>query len=107
MSVVQLADVKAQLNVTFADDDALIQAKIDAAEDYIAKFYTGPTPLCASDPVPPTWPPNPVPPGVIEAVKMLAAHLYENREASLIGVTSAELPFGLMELIGPYRFWSF
>ena len=38
MSVVQLADVKAQLNVTFTDDDMLIQAKIDAAEAYLEQF---------------------------------------------------------------------
>jgi hypothetical protein len=107
VSVVQLADVKAQLNVTFTDDDALIQTKIDAAEDWISKFYTGPAPQCSSAPTPPTWPPNPMPAGLTEAVKMLAAHLYENREASLVGVTSSELPFGLMDLIAPYRFWSF
>lgn len=38
MSVVLLADVKAQLNVTFTTDDALIQGKIDAAEDWISNY---------------------------------------------------------------------
>lgn len=106
MSVVQLADMKAQLNVTFTSDDTLIQAKIDAAEDWISKFYV-PAPSSNGAPVTPTWPPNPVPAGVIEAIKMLAAHLYENREASLVGITSAELPFGLMDLLTPYREWAF
>jgi hypothetical protein len=103
MSVVLLADMKAQLNVTFTDDDALIQAKIDAAEDWISKFYVG-APPCAT----PTWPPaDPVPPAIIEAIKLLVAHLYENREASLVGVTSSALPFGLFDLLTPYRAWAF
>jgi hypothetical protein len=95
VSIVQLADMKAQLNVTFADDDTLIQAKIDAAEGYIANFYNG------------TWPPSTVPNALLEAIKLLAAHLYENREASLVGVTSQDLPFGLFDLITPYRAWAF
>lgn len=96
MSIVQLADMKAQLNVTFADDDALIQGKIDAAESWIGKFVT------------PPWPPtDPAPGALLEAIKLLAAHLYENREASLVGVTSQDLPFGLLDLITPYRVWAF
>ena len=77
-------------------NDALIQAKVDAAESYIANFYNG------------TWPPAaPVPNALLEAIKLLAAHLYENREASLVGVTSQELPLGLFDLLGPYRAWAF
>jgi uncharacterized phage protein (predicted DNA packaging) len=96
VSLVQLADMKAQLRVDFTTDDTLIQAKIDAAESYIANFYNG------------TWPPaDPVPGAILEAIKMLAAHLYENREASLVGVTSQELPFGLFDLLTPYRAWAF
>ena len=40
MSVVLLADAKAQLNIEpgFTNDDTLIQEMIDAAEDYITKF---------------------------------------------------------------------
>src|SRR6185295_16283808 len=38
MSVVQLAEVKEWLDVTFSSDDAKIQALIDAAEDEV-KFY--------------------------------------------------------------------
>lgn len=38
MSVVQLADMKAHLNITFGTDDALIQGKIDAAEKHIEQF---------------------------------------------------------------------
>ncbi|HVA17801.1 MAG TPA: head-tail connector protein [Candidatus Dormibacteraeota bacterium] len=48
-----------------------------------------------------------VPTPFLAAIKLLAAHWYENREASVVGVTSAELPLGLMDLLTPYRVWSF
>lgn len=96
MSVIQLADLKAHLNVTTDADDALIQGKIDAAESWIAAF-TG------AD-----WPPvDPVEGALLEAIRQLAAHLYENREASLVGITAQALPFGLLDLLGPYRAWAF
>jgi Phage gp6-like head-tail connector protein len=99
MSVVQLADAKAQLNLTTTDDDVLVQAQIDAAESYLSAFV-------------PNWPYGPsgtapTPPAVLQAIKMLVSHLYENREASLVGVTVAELPFGLFDLLTPYRTWAF
>jgi hypothetical protein len=90
-----LADAKAQLNLTTTDDDVLVQAHIDAAESYISAFVL-------------PWPPvTPTPPAILQAVKMLVSHLYENREASLVGVTVAELPFGLFDLLTPFRAWSF
>ena len=97
MSVIQLADMKAHLNITFDTDDTLIQGKIDAAESWIASF-TGQV-----------WPPtaDPVPGALLEAIRQLGAHLYENREASLVGVTSQELPFGLLDLLTPFRAWAF
>ena len=42
-----------------------------------------------------------------EAVRQLAGHLYENREATLVGTGASALPFGVMDLLGPYRAWSF
>jgi uncharacterized phage protein (predicted DNA packaging) len=96
MSVIALADLKAQLNITFTDDDDLITGKIAAAEDWISKF------------VGMEWPPtDPVPGALLEAIRQLAAHLYENREATLVGVTSQDLPFGLLDLLTPYRAWAF
>jgi uncharacterized phage protein (predicted DNA packaging) len=96
MSVIDVADLKAHLNITFTTDDNLLASKIDAAEDWISKF------------VGMDWPPaDPVPGALKEAIRQLAAHLYENREASLIGITSQELPFGLLDLLTPYRAWAF
>lgn len=47
------------------------------------------------------------PPPVAEAVRQLAAHLFENREASIVGVTASEIPFGVFDLLTPYRAWGF
>jgi uncharacterized phiE125 gp8 family phage protein len=46
-----------------------------------------------------------VPPRVREAILMLAAHLYNNRETVLVGVTAQELPFGLLDMLSDYRAW--
>jgi uncharacterized phage protein (predicted DNA packaging) len=98
MSIITLTDLKAHLNVTFATDDALITGKIAAAESWIAIFTGENWPSVSADPVDDA---------LKEAIRQLAAHLYANREASLIGVTSQELPFGLLDLLTPYRAWAF
>lgn len=95
--IVTVEELKAHLNITFDDDDALIADKIAVAEacvaeyvgaDLEADFETLPTPLR-------------------EAVKQLAAHFYENREAVLVGATAQTLPLGVFDLVGPYREWCF
>ena len=99
MSVITLDDMKSHLNVTTTDDDTLITAKIAAAEAFITPYVLAATIE--------TDFPSGAPPDLQEAVRQLAAHLYENREASVIGNTPSVLPFGLWDLIGPYRLMSF
>ena len=86
---ISLDDMKAHLRVTIDDDDAIIADKLATAVEWIAK-YTG----IPSD--------SPTPAPVNEAIRQLAAHLYQNREASLVGATAQSLPFGVLDLIGPY-----
>ena len=93
--MISTANLKAHLNITSNADDALLDDKIAASSEWIAQ-YTG-IPLDATD----------IPAPVNEAVRQLAAHLYENREATLIGVTAQSLPFGLLDLLMPYRAWVF
>lgn len=92
---VSLPSLKAHLNLTTGDDDAMLADKLAAASEWVAK-YTG-IPSDSDD----------IPPPVDEAVRQLAAHLYENREASLVGVTAQSLPFGALDLLEPYRMWCF
>ncbi|UXN61721.1 head-tail connector protein [Phyllobacterium zundukense] len=96
MSIVTLSLLKLQLNIDDSADDELLQHKLDAAEAWVAN-YTG-TPWTNYDTVPSD---------VKEGVLLLAGHLYENREATLVGVNPYELPFGLLDMIRPYREWTF
>lgn len=91
---ISLESLKAHLNVTTDADDALLTDKLAAASEWVAS-YTG-APISDDTPAP-----------VNEAIRQIAAHLYENREASLIGVTAEILPFGALTLLGPFRAWSF
>ena len=52
-------------------------------------------------------PEEPVPAPVITAVLQLTAHLYENRELIISGERAYALPYGIFDLIGPYRDWTF
>lgn len=44
---------------------------------------------------------------VDQAILMLAAHWYENREASTVGVTAQSLPLGFDDLIANHRNYTF
>lgn len=89
-----LSDAKSHLNVTFDADDTLIEAKLDAATAWV-EAYTG---AQVTE--------NTAPP-VLQAILMLTAHLYANREASVIGMTADALPFGFLALLDPYRSFYF
>lgn len=103
--IVNVEQMKQQLNLSGipgTDDDALIERKIKAAQGHIERLlgfkieetYGG------TDQ-------GEIPPALVEAVSQLAAHFYENREASLIGVNAQELPFGIWPIINEYREFSF
>lgn len=100
MSIVTVEDAKAHMNVTIADDDTLIGGKIDAAEAWIGRFIG----VALDDAE--TFPDG-TPDPLKEAVRQLVAHLYENREATLVGITMTDVSPGLFDLIAPYREWAF
>ncbi len=50
---------------------------------------------------------NDVPAPLREGVLNLAANYYENREATLVGVSAAALPYGVDSILQEYREWSF
>ena len=94
--IVTLADMREHLGFTADDgtaDDAMIQRKIAAAVAHVEKAAG----ISFDDFE------NDVPEDLREAVRMLAAHLYENREASIVGITASTIPFGFDELVRPYR----
>ncbi|MDD9730452.1 head-tail connector protein [Mameliella sp. AT18] len=90
MALTSITLLKAQLNLDHDLDDALLLHKLDAAETWAASFIGA----ALADPVPAP---------VTEAVLQLAAHWYENREAVAYGGSGAPIPFGVVELLRPYR----
>lgn len=91
---VSLDSMKAHLGVTEDYDDTLIAEKIAVATAFI-EAQIG-KPFADFDPIPAP---------LLEAVRQVAAHLYENREATIIDGSALEVPFGVAELIGPYVEW--
>lgn len=92
--MLDLNTAKQHLNVTFDSDDSLIEAKLEAAKSW-TEAYTGEE-ITENTPAP-----------VNQAVLMLTAHLYANREAAIIGMTADALPFGFLALLDPYRSFYF
>ncbi|THF93401.1 MAG: phage gp6-like head-tail connector protein [Sulfitobacter sp. SK025] len=89
MSNVTLGLIKAQLNLEHDLDDGLLRHKLRVAEEWIAN-HTG-KPFV-----------DPIPASFIEAALQLASFWYVNREAATDMRLSA-VPFGVLELIAPYR----
>ncbi|MEQ8400522.1 MAG: head-tail connector protein [Silicimonas sp.] len=81
--------LKSQLNLDHDLDDELLAHKLSAAEEWIYKF-TG-RDFSASNPA------------MTEAALQLAAYWYEQREAASFGQTTAPVPFGVRDLLSPYR----
>jgi uncharacterized phage protein (predicted DNA packaging) len=94
--LVTLEEMKAHLNITTDDDDALITDKIKAAQNHIEALIPSNSLDNHSDDE-----------DIKEAVRQLAAHFYENREGVLVGVNAQELPMGVYQLIAPHRTWEF
>ncbi|MBE7183439.1 MAG: phage gp6-like head-tail connector protein [Methylobacterium mesophilicum] len=92
MSIVSLGALKAQLQIDFDDFDTLLQSKLDAAEAWAENFMG-----CSIYDFG-----SPLPADIQEAVLQLAAHWYVNREATLVGLNAAMMPFGVISLLSPH-----
>lgn len=97
--VVTLSDMRAALGLTDdfgSADDGLIQRAIDAATAHTARAAGVDFDELAVGA-------DGVPADLRLAVQMLAAHWFENREATIVGVSAAPLPLGFDDLIRPHR----
>lgn len=103
--IVSLMELKQQLNLTpdlGTDDDALLERKIAAAQNHVERllgFKIEERYGAVGQ--------EEIPPALVEAVSQTAAHWFENREATLVGVTAQELPFGVWPIVNEYREYSF
>lgn len=96
MAIVSLAEQKTHMRVDFEEDNAPIQALIDAAQAHLEQLlgYEIETEF-------PT-----VPSDLTEAVMQLAASWYENREATS-GDVPGELPLGMWDIVRERRNYTF
>lgn len=93
-------DLKAHCNVTGNDDNAVLTRFLAAAQAHVERLLG--FKLNNTDELPDG------PPADLElAVLQLAADWYENREASLVGVSAQAIPFGVREIVGEYRRYTF
>ncbi|WP_028748505.1 head-tail connector protein [Rhizobium mesoamericanum] len=88
MAVVDLAEAKAHLRVSFAADDAYIDGIIGAAEDYVSSVGVAFA--------------TPIQPAVKHAILLIVGHFYNNREA-VTAAGIAAMPFGVNALLQPFR----
>lgn len=106
--IVTLAQMKEHLNLTEdlgTADDALIGRILAAAQNHVERLLG--FKIEVNFPPTGTPPVSDVPAALVECVCQLAAHWYENREATLVGVSAQELPFGVWEIVREYREYSF
>ena len=100
--IVTVEEMKQQLGFTDdmgSLDDELLEGKIEAAQAHIERLLGY---KLAEE-----FPSNSVPADLKEAIRLLTAHWYENREASIVGVSAQEIPYGIRDIVREHRNWSF
>ena len=90
MAIVTLTEMKAELGITDDADDDMITAKIDEAQAWLEAFLGYDIAEEFEDAVPAD---------LVMAVKLQAAHLFENREATAAGLTIVLAPNGVDDVI--------
>ncbi len=95
-----LADIKAHCNVVADDDDIVLTRLLAAAIAHIERLLG--FGIADADEFP-----GGTPADLELAVLQLAADWYENREATLVGITGRPIPFGVQEIVGEYRRYTF
>lgn len=98
MAIVTLSEAKAHLGVTDDVDDDLITGKIEAAQAHLESWLGYLIEARFGGESPPS-----IPADLKEAVLSLAAHLYENREASLVGLSISTVPLSVRDIIAARR----
>lgn len=92
--IITVEDIKRHLNIQHNEDDEILSDKLIAATACVENFIGEQI-----------YSPHPEP--IKEAIRQLAAHFYENREPVVIGQQAYSLPYGVFDLVGPYRVWRF
>ena len=94
MSIVTLADFKARLGVTEDTDDAMLDDILEEAQAFVEGALGYPIA------------PDSYPKDLHFAVIATAAHFFENREATIVGVSVTEAPLSVQDIIANRRnYW--
>jgi hypothetical protein len=95
--VTPLQALKAQLNILDDTDDALLAMQLEAAQAFTARQIGAPSTV--------SW--ESAPADLRQAILMLAAWWYAQRESAIVGMTANSVPFGYSDLVLPHRNWTF
>lgn len=95
-----LADLKAHCNITGSGDDPVLSRFLAAAQAHVERLLGFKLSNTAELP-------DGAPADLELAVLQLAADWYENREATLVGVTAMAIPFGVHQVVNEYRRYTF
>lgn len=95
-----LADLKAHCNITGSGDDPVLSRFLAAAQAHVERLLG--FKLNDAEELP-----EGAPADLELAVLQLAADWYENREASLVGVSAMAIPFGVHQIVNEYRRYTF
>ncbi len=98
--MIDLATLKEHCNVTGTTDDAVLTRLLAAAQKHVERLLG----YALSDTV---ELPDGAPEDLQQAVFMLAADWYGNREATLVGVTAQPIPFGVASIVAEHRRYTF
>jgi hypothetical protein len=89
--------VRLYLRLDTTEFDPILVAKFDTAQSYVETLLGRPLSVAF---------PAGIPEPVLEAIRMLAAHLFQTGAAS-VAEEQSEMLFGVHDLIAPYRAWEF
>lgn len=92
--------LKTHLNGVPAEDEAMLDGLLGAATGHVQR-------VLGFDLDDEGELPDGTPPELEQAVLMLAAHWYENREATLVGVSAQSVPHGVTEILAEHRRYTF
>ena len=101
MGIATLDELKAQVAWTDdlgTDDDAILDAKLAAAQGHVERML--------GYGIEATYP-EAVPAPLKEAVLQLAGWWYTQREAAITGTIVAEVPFNVREIVAEFRDYTF
>lgn len=93
MAIVTLAEFKARLGIIEDTDDPMLEAILEESQSFIEGSL--------GYPIPASYPKD-----LHFAVAATAAHFYENREATVVGLSIAAAPLSVQDIIANRRnYW--